>query len=59
MMLLAPVGARKNTGAGLCKTSVVVGVNVFYAFIDKIQIDLMAGIEGRSGKTMNGLSTGV
>lgn len=58
-MLLASVGASKNTGPGLCKTSVVVGVNVFYAFIDKVQIDLMAGIEGRSGETMNSLSTGV
>lgn len=58
-MLLAPVGAGKNTGPGLCKTSAVVGVNIFYTFIDKIQIDLMADIQGRSGKTMNSLSTGV
>lgn len=59
MMLLTTIGARKNSRARLGETSVVIGVNVLYAFINEIQVDLMAGIKGRARETVNSLSTGV
>lgn len=43
-MLLTAIGTSKNTGPRLCEPSVVLGVDVLHAFIDKIQVDLMAGI---------------
>ena len=58
-MLLTPIGTRKNAGTPLCEISVMVGVDIFHAFIDKIQIDLMAGIKGRACKTVNGVGTRV
>jgi hypothetical protein len=58
-MLLASIGASKHASPRLCETSIVIGVNVLHTFIDKIQIDFMAGIEGRARETVNSLGTGV
>lgn len=58
-MLLTPIGTRKNAGTCLCEPSVVVGVDVFHAFINKVQVDFMTGIKGRARKAVNSLSAGV
>lgn len=58
-MLLTPIGTCKNAGPSLRETSVMVGMNILYAFIDQIQVDLMTGIKGRLCETVNGLGTGV
>ena len=58
-MLLTPIGTGKHAGSRLRQTTVLVGVNVLHAFIDKIQINLMPGINGRARKAMNGLGTAV
>ncbi len=58
-MLLTPISAHKNASPRLCKTSVAVEVDVLHAFIDKIQVDIMASIKSRARKTVNNLSTSV
>ncbi len=58
-MLLTPIGTGKNTGPRLCETSVMVSMDILYAFIDEIQVDLMASIKGRMCETVNGLGTGM
>ncbi len=59
VMLLASIGASKHPSPRLCETSIVIGVDILHALIDQIQIDFMAGVEGRTRETVNGLGTGV
>ncbi|WHZ27576.1 MAG: hypothetical protein OJF51_002373 [Nitrospira sp.] len=56
-MLPTPIGTHKNADSRLCESSVVVGVNILYAFINKVQVDLMTGIKSRACKTVNSLGT--
>ena len=58
-MLLTPISTHKNASPRLGKTSVMVEVNVLHTFIDKIKVDIMAGIKSRARKTVNSLSTSV
>ena len=58
-MLLTPIGTHKNADPRLCETSIVVGVNILHAFINKIQVNFMAGVQGSACETVDGLSAGV
>ena len=51
-MLLTSISTDKNAGPRLCETSIIVGVDILHAFINEIQVDLMAGIKGGACKTM-------
>ena len=59
VMLLASIGASKHASPRLCEPLIVFGVNVLHTLIDQIQIDFMAGVEGRTRETVNSLGTGV
>jgi hypothetical protein len=59
VMLLASIGAGKHASPRLCEISIGIGVHVLHTFIEEIQIDFMAGVEGRTRETVNGLGTDV
>jgi hypothetical protein len=54
-MLLTPIGTGKDAGSCLCESSIVVGMNVLHAFINKVQINLMTCVKSRLCETMNSL----
>ncbi len=58
-MLLTPIGTHENADPSLGEASIVIGVDILHAFIDKVEIDLMVGVKGRASEAVNSLSAGV